>query len=65
MSLHELCKSGSAGVVETFLNDVALQTPDDLSYIVDLRNDQRYTPLHCAIFARYTVHVSFLSIYSS
>lgn len=53
MTLHDLSKLGSAEAVESYLNAVFAQSPDDLSYVLDLRNDQRYTALHCAIFARY------------
>jgi ankyrin repeat protein len=53
MNLHDLCKSGTTESIEAYLQLVAADSPDDLGFLIDLRNDQRYTPLHCAIFARY------------
>jgi ankyrin repeat protein len=57
MSLHELSKVGSAEAIEAYLNTVAAVSQDDVSYVLDLRNEQRYTPLHCAIFARLVKYV--------
>ncbi|KAJ1425159.1 hypothetical protein B484DRAFT_349729, partial [Ochromonadaceae sp. CCMP2298] len=57
-SLHEMCNQGGAEGAEgaaaaaAFLEALQEQSPDDVLYCINLRNDQRYTPLHVAIFAR-------------
>ena len=60
MTLHDLCKVGSADVVNAYLSAVSAESPDDLGYVLDLRNEQRYTALHCAIFARCAFVTNFL-----
>lgn len=55
MTLHDLSKVGSAETVDAYLSAVASESPDDLRYVLDLRNEQRYTALHCAIFSRFVL----------
>jgi len=51
--LHDLCKDrDNAATIHEYLSTVAAEQPDDLSYVVNLKDDQRYTPLHSAIFYR-------------
>lgn len=52
MDLHELCRSGTKDSIEGYLELVCSERPDDLGYVLDLKNEMRYAPLHCAIFAR-------------
>ncbi len=56
MTLHDLSKVGSAEAVDAFLSTVSSESPDDLQYVLDLRNEQRYTALHCAIFSRFNLN---------
>jgi hypothetical protein len=54
MNVHDLCKDSSAESIESYFRVLQSEgATDDLSYVVDLRNELRYTPLHTAIFARY------------
>ena len=53
--LHDLCKdtdNASIMAMHDYLSNVSVDQPDDLSYVVNLKDDRRYSPLHEAIFYR-------------
>ena len=52
MNIHELCKSGNAESLIAYFEQISAQSPDDLNFVIDLKNEQRYTPLHASIFAK-------------
>ena len=51
--LHELCISDLSGInIKAFLSILKTEQPDDFNYVINLRDEQRYTALHTAIFSR-------------
>ncbi len=53
--LHRICKSGDYSNLEVCLNSLKeRESETKLLQLVSSKNEQRYTPLHCAIFQRFS-----------
>jgi hypothetical protein len=53
MNLHDLCKAGSEEAVDAYLQQLSADAADDLAFVLELKNELRYSPLHVSIFARW------------
>jgi hypothetical protein len=53
MNLHDLCKAGSEEAVDSYLRQLSADAADDLAFVLELKNELRYSPLHVSIFARW------------
>ena len=63
--LHRVCESDQANTedaVRTYLEGLNY---DRIQFIINQRNEKRYTPLHCAIFARSLLSVKVLVEYGA
>ena len=57
MNLHEIAKNGTHYDIQTFFETLKLNTSSDeyleaIQTIINTKNNQKYSPLHCSIFAR-------------
>jgi hypothetical protein len=53
MNLHDLCKAAPEEAVEAYLQQLSADAADDLAFVLELKNELRYSPLHVSIFARW------------
>lgn len=52
--LQRLCKTRDVDDVELYLNSIKEKESEiKVSYILNLKNEQKYTALHTAIFSRF------------
>lgn len=58
--LHKLATKHNEEEARGYLANLQIQREEAIEYLINKRNDLRYTPIHSAIFARYYYILLFL-----